>query len=404
MSYYFNRIVIYKPLSCVITDRERGFKMSSLKKIMAISLSGVLFMTSSIMVHAETSQETLNKAKSQLDQSENLINEKEEEKQSISKELEAVQTELNTVETEMNRNKEKIADLQAKITETKQQIEQKKEEIVVLEDKVLARKDVMKERLVSLQKTDSTNMVIEVLLNAKDFGDFISRATAITMLFDGDKDILEQQQADLDQIEKEKKAIDQKETELTGQYDQLAATQNDLQENLAKRQSKVNEVQQKFAAISEEVELAESQKNAVLSQISNAEAAIKEEQAQAVAAKEATTPNVVNVSTDSSSSSESNQASGEYMYVSATAYSHEDTKSDFTALGYNIKENNTMKLIAVDPRVIPLGSKVWVEGYGEAIAGDTGGAIKGHKIDVLMPSSSHALAWGRKTVRVKVLN
>ncbi len=43
-----------------------------------------------------------------------------------------------------------------------------------------------------------------------------------------------------------------------------------------------------------------------------------------------------------------------------------------------------MKLIAVDPNVIPLGSKVWVEGYGYAIAGDTGGAIKGNKIDILV--------------------
>lgn len=63
-----------------------------------------------------------------------------------------------------------------------------------------------------------------------------------------------------------------------------------------------------------------------------------------------------------------------------------------------------MKLIAVDPAVIPLGSKVWVEGYGEAVAGDTGGAIKGHKIDVLMPSTSKAKAWGRKTVKIKILN
>lgn len=43
-----------------------------------------------------------------------------------------------------------------------------------------------------------------------------------------------------------------------------------------------------------------------------------------------------------------------------------------------------MKMIAVDPKVIPLGSKVWVEGYGEAIAGDTGGAIKGNRIDILL--------------------
>ncbi|HWJ77638.1 MAG TPA: 3D domain-containing protein [Niallia sp.] len=394
--------------------------MSSLKKLMAISLSGVLFMTSSMMVHAETSQETLNQAKSQLDKSENLINEKETEKQNVSKELESVQGELEAVETEMQQNREDIETLQAEIAEIQEQIEQKKEQIVVLEDKVLARKDVMKERLVSLQKSDQTNMVLEVLLNSKDFGDFISRATAITMLFDGDKDILEQQQADLDQIEEEKKAIDQKEEELTKQSDKLAASQENLQNNLVKRQEAVKSIQKKFDTLSKEVELAEDQKNAVLTQISNAEAAIKKEQETAKKAAEesaakktvekeasASTTNAApaKATTKSTSSKKSKKASSEdVFYVTATAYSHEDTKSDITALGYNIKKNKNMKLIAVDPSVIPLGSKVWVEGYGEAIAGDTGGAIKGHKIDVLKPSSKSAKAWGRKTVKVKVLN
>lgn len=396
--------------------------MSSLKKLMAISLSGVLFMTSSMMVHAETSQETLNQAKIQLDKSENLINEKETEKQNVSKELESVQGELEAVETEMQQNREDIETLQAEIAEIQEQIEQKKEQIVVLEDKVLARKDVMKERLVSLQKSDQTNMVLEVLLNSKDFGDFISRATAITMLFDGDKDILEQQQADLDQIEEEKKAIDQKEEELTKQSDKLAASQENLQNNLVKRQEAVKSIQKKFDTLSKEVELAEDQKNAVLTQISNAEAAIKKEQETAKKAAEesaakktvekeefASTTNAApakaKTTTKSTSSKKSKKASSEdVFYVTATAYSHEDTKSDITALGYNIKKNKNMKLIAVDPSVIPLGSKVWVEGYGEAIAGDTGGAIKGHKIDVLKPSSKSARAWGRKTVKVKVLN
>ncbi|GAA3318014.1 hypothetical protein GCM10020331_019070 [Ectobacillus funiculus] len=74
-----------------------------------------------------------------------------------------------------------------------------------------------------------------------------------------------------------------------------------------------------------------------------------------------------------------------------------------TASGYNIKANPNMKMIAVDPSVIPLGSKVWVEGYGYAIAGDTGGAIKGHRIDVLYPSEAAASSWGRKRVKVRVL-
>ena len=57
-------------------------------------------------------------------------------------------------------------------------------------------------------------------------------------------------------------------------------------------------------------------------------------------------------------------------------------------MGHDLTANPNMKMIAVDPKVIPLGSKVWVEGYGEAIAGDTGGAIKGNRIDILLGSDS----------------
>ncbi|WP_369901550.1 ubiquitin-like domain-containing protein [Bacillus manliponensis] len=92
------------------------------------------------------------------------------------------------------------------------------------------------------------------------------------------------------------------------------------------------------------------------------------------------------------------------FYVEATAYSpYCGGCQGVSAGGYNYKANPNMKLIAVDPRVIPLGTKVWVEGYGYAVAGDTGGAIKGNRIDVLMPSEKQAYAWGRKRVKIQVL-
>ncbi|MGE7023089.1 3D domain-containing protein [Solibacillus cecembensis] len=74
-----------------------------------------------------------------------------------------------------------------------------------------------------------------------------------------------------------------------------------------------------------------------------------------------------------------------------------------TAYGINLKENPDIKLIAVDPKVIPLGTKVWVEGYGIAIAGDTGGSIKGNKIDIFVKTKTIAYNWGRKTVEIKIL-
>jgi len=53
--------------------------------------------------------------------------------------------------------------------------------------------------------------------------------------------------------------------------------------------------------------------------------------------------------------------------------------------------------------VIPLGSKVYIEGLGVYIAGDTGGAIKGNRIDVLMASERTALSFGRKHLKLTIL-
>jgi 3D (Asp-Asp-Asp) domain-containing protein len=90
--------------------------------------------------------------------------------------------------------------------------------------------------------------------------------------------------------------------------------------------------------------------------------------------------------------------------VSASAYTASCRNcSGITTLGYNLKKNPNLKVISVDPRVIKLGTKVYVEGYGYAIAADKGSAIKGNKIDVFMPSLHQALQWGRKTVKVKIL-
>ncbi|PEB49857.1 enterotoxin [Bacillus thuringiensis] len=103
------------------------------------------------------------------------------------------------------------------------------------------------------------------------------------------------------------------------------------------------------------------------------------------------------------------QSAKRELTVVATAYTADPSENGtyggrvLTAMGHDLTANPNMRIIAVDPKVIPLGSKVWVEGYGEAIAGDTGSAIKGNRIDVLMGSKSKAMNWGRKTVKVKIL-
>ena len=66
-------------------------------------------------------------------------------------------------------------------------------------------------------------------------------------------------------------------------------------------------------------------------------------------------------------------------------------------------------VIAVDPRVIPLGTQLYIEAvdgswtYGYAVAGDTGGAIKGARIDLFYDSHAQAISFGRRAARVYIL-
>ncbi|MRH45003.1 DUF348 domain-containing protein [Aquibacillus halophilus] len=94
------------------------------------------------------------------------------------------------------------------------------------------------------------------------------------------------------------------------------------------------------------------------------------------------------------------------LTMHATAYNWNCASCDgrgLTRTGINLKANPNLKIVAVDPSVIPLGTKLWVEGYGYATANDTGGAIKGNRIDVHLPTLAEAYRYGRKTVQVRIL-
>ncbi len=107
-----------------------------------------------------------------------------------------------------------------------------------------------------------------------------------------------------------------------------------------------------------------------------------------------------NNSSSSNNNSNSNTSSKKTLTMEATAYSGHNT----TAMGLRpVREPNGISTVAVDSSVIPLGSKVYVEGYGVAIASDTGGAIVGNKIDLFMNSEAECLQFGRRPVTVKIL-
>lgn len=89
---------------------------------------------------------------------------------------------------------------------------------------------------------------------------------------------------------------------------------------------------------------------------------------------------------------------------SSTGKNPGDKNYGRTASGTVVRRNpNGYSSVAVDPNVIPLGTKLFIEGYGYAIAEDTGGAIKGNTIDVFFDTDSECYNWGVKSVNVYIL-
>ncbi|PKR77050.1 hypothetical protein CEY16_09895 [Halalkalibacillus sediminis] len=102
--------------------------------------------------------------------------------------------------------------------------------------------------------------------------------------------------------------------------------------------------------------------------------------------------------------SSKSEPEGIELTVEATAYTaYCEGCSGITYTGVDLRANPDAKVIAVDPNVIPLGSKVWVEGYGTFTAADIGGAIKGNRIDVFVPGEAEAFKFGRQSLKVKIL-
>ncbi|NLJ99828.1 MAG: DUF348 domain-containing protein [Clostridia bacterium] len=87
---------------------------------------------------------------------------------------------------------------------------------------------------------------------------------------------------------------------------------------------------------------------------------------------------------------------GEEIIMEATAYTHTGNP---TATGAMPKVGT----VAVDPNVIPLGTKLYIEGYGRGTAGDVGGHIKGDKVDLFFETKEKAIKWGRRKIKVTIL-
>lgn len=175
-------------------------------------------------------------------------------------------------------------------------------------------------------------------------------------------------------------------------------------------QSAKDKIAAKEQAIKEAKEKAEKKaREKALREKAEREAAEKaaREQAEREAAEKAAAEQAAKEQAEAQAASTSTgqQPAGQTFIMESTAYSSDPADvlggGTVTATGQNLLTNPMA--VAVDPNVIPLGTRLYVEGYGEAIASDTGGAIKGNIVDVHFPTYEQCVQWGRRQVKVTIL-
>ena len=358
-----------------------------------------------------------------------------QEEQKTEAQIASVEVTIGETLESINLKQMGIDDLKAQIDATEESQIETKAAIEAQKALIASRKEQLKTRLVALQISDATKNQVLMLLDSENFADFINKAYVISQLQSADNEqiktaiseeeklvALEEQLAD--EIQTVKAAESRLKSESTALAEELTSLKGILSDN----QTVLSQVKTEYADEAARLAAEEAQANADAEAVAAASKAAEEQQlaesssavAVAESASSAASSSVqapVSQITDSSVAAvvtapvvtvtaptvtETPAAQGKALVVSATAYSrHEAGLSNFTATGIDLSVNPMV--IAVDPSVIPLGSLVNVPGYGIAIAGDTGGAIVGNKIDLHMENLNAALAFGRQTLTITIL-
>jgi peptidoglycan hydrolase CwlO-like protein/3D (Asp-Asp-Asp) domain-containing protein len=233
--------------------------------------------------------------------------------------------------------------------------------------------DLFKKRIRAMYINDQ-NSYLDVILSSSNLSDFISKMDMITKVISFDNQVITKLKQEKQAITNQKEALNSKNAKLQD----LKTSNETALSNLGKDVKAQKELLSKATEKEKQLLAAEASKNSQIASVTS----------------------VHNSGTLSRGMSKSVSYS-QVLSMQATAYSGDAVTASGSA---TVRDGSSYSTIAVDPRVIPLGSRVYVEGYGYAIADDTGGAIKGNIIDLFFPSEAECENWGRRSVTVYVLN
>jgi 3D (Asp-Asp-Asp) domain-containing protein/peptidoglycan hydrolase CwlO-like protein len=277
----------------------------------------------------------------------------------LSADEEALVEEIIMVEAAIDTAKNEIAGLDAKISTIEDELEQLNTERDLLQKSIEEKRELLEERLVYTYKY-SKNNVVKMILTARDINEFISIVYLLKNILAQDAALLESIRLDKESYDRIMRKSEEKKRELEESRSARIAEQEKLEKNLGKNELLLEKVKDEKASVA-----------GVL-------AAIRERIARIQ-------PEGVTLT-------------GEWSMVATAYYAGGGgiNGNGITATGLRARKG----LVAVDPKVIRLGTKLYIEGYGIAIAADTGGRIKENRIDLCFDTLEECYRFGRRKIYV----
>ncbi len=399
-------------------------------------LSALIAMSISISATHVVFADTVNDKKSTIQENKVKYSQLDNEVISLNSQVSKLNNEIEDLNAKLEDNKAKMKDTEENLKETESKVS-------TLKTEINEKQSVLGKRMRAMYKSkDSMNPVV-FLLKSEDLSDLITRIDALARVTALDKNLIQSLDEQKDSLNSDIKKLERDKAELKELKASTEESLKTLDSKKIEEQKKIDELNRQKEAVLEvikenemslishsvsvinssssinELESAVSTLNQLIPQLnidSVKEAANNSLQAaknkieslkaeEAKKAEEAAKNNAANSSNPTSSNNSYSQPSSDGKYkktlsMEATAYSG----GTLTAMGLKpVRDPGGISTIAVDPSVIPLGSKVYIPGYGYAIASDTGGVIKGNIIDLYMNSHDECTSWGRRQVTLHIV-
>ncbi len=398
-------------------------------------LSALIAMAISLSATHVVFADTVNDKKSTIQENKVKYSQLDNEVISLNSQVSKLNNEIEDLNAKLEDNKAKMKDTEENLKETESKVSTLKTEID-------EKQSVLGKRMRAMYKSkDSMNPVV-FLLKSEDLSDLITRIDALARVTALDKNLIHSLDEQKDSLNSDIKKLERDKAELKELKASTEESLKTLDSKKIEEQKKIDELNRQKEAVLEvikenemslishsvsvinssssisEIESAVSTLNQLIPQLNidsvketannsvqaakNKIESLKAEEAKK--SEEAAKNNAANSSgTLNSTSSSQPSSDGKYkktLSMEATAYSG----GTLTAMGLKpVRDPGGISTIAVDPSVIPLGSKVYIPGYGYAIASDTGGVIKGNIIDLYMNSHDECTSWGRRQVTLHIV-